>query len=48
MAINGKPIALPSEALKNRDAIEFEIKQGEFQSILESGRLGDGYLIKTK
>lgn len=48
MTINGKPIALPSETVKNRAAIEFEIKQGEFQSILESGRLGDNYLIKTK
>lgn len=47
MTINGKPIALPSESVKNRDAIEFEIKQGEFQSILESGRLGDNNLIKT-
>ncbi len=47
MTINGKPIALPSETVRNRDAIEFEIKQGEFQSILESGRLGDNNLIKT-
>ncbi len=48
MTINGKPIALPSVSVKNRDAIEFEIKQGEFQSILESGRIGDNNLIKTK
>jgi len=47
MTINGKPIALPSENA-SRDAIEFEIKHGEFQSILESGQLGSNNLIKTR
>lgn len=47
MTINGKPIALPTTN-GNRTKIEFEIKQTDFQTILDSGQIGDNFLIKKK
>lgn len=47
MTINGKPIALPSSN-GNRNTIEFEIKQNEFQSVFDGGQIGENLLIKKK
>lgn len=46
MTINGKVITLPKD--NGRRPIEFEIKQSDFQSVLDSGQVSENFLIKKK